>query len=124
MLNKVVICGIDTSELEVIPAAEMKELMLKIKAGDDVARERFIRGNLKLVLSVLRRFSGRGEDPGRPVSGRLHRVDKSDDNFDVSQDVRFSTYAVPMIIGELRRYLRDNNPIRVSRSVRTRRTKR
>ena len=63
MLNKVVICGIDTSELEVIPAAEMKELMLKIKAGDDVARERFIRGNLKLVLSVLRRFSGRGEDP-------------------------------------------------------------
>ncbi len=63
MLNKVVICGIDTSELEVIPAAEMKELMLKIKAGDEVARERFIRGNLKLVLSVLRRFSGRGEDP-------------------------------------------------------------
>ena len=118
MLNKVVICGIDTSELEVIPAAEMKELMLKIKAGDDVARERFIRGNLKLVLSVLRRFSGRGEDPDDLFQVGCIGLIKAIDNFDVSQDVRFSTYAVPMIIGELRRYLRDNNPIRVSRSVR------
>ena len=118
MLNKVVICGIDTSELEVIPAAEMKELMLKIKAGDEVARERFIRGNLKLVLSVLRRFSGRGEDPDDLFQVGCIGLIKAIDNFDVSQDVRFSTYAVPMIIGELRRYLRDNNPIRVSRSVR------
>ena len=118
MLNKVVICGIDTSELEVIPAAEMKELMLKIKAGDDGAREKFIRGNLKLVLSVLRRFSGRGEDPDDLFQVGCIGLIKAIDNFDVSQDVRFSTYAVPMIIGELRRYLRDNNPIRVSRSVR------
>ena len=118
MLNKVVICGIDTSELEVIPAAEMKELMLKIKAGDEAARERFIRGNLKLVLSVLRRFSGRGEDPDDLFQVGCIGLIKAIDNFDVSQDVRFSTYAVPMIIGELRRYLRDNNPIRVSRSVR------
>ena len=118
MLNKVVICGIDTSELEVIPAAAMKELMLKIKAGDEVARERFIRGNLKLVLSVLRRFSGRGEDPDDLFQVGCIGLIKAIDNFDVSQDVRFSTYAVPMIIGELRRYLRDNNPIRVSRSGR------
>lgn len=89
MLNKVVICGIDTSELEVIPAAEMKELMLKIKAGDDGAREKFIRGNLKLVLSVLRRFSGRGEDPDDLFQVGCIGLIKAIDNFDVSQDVRF-----------------------------------
>ena len=118
MLNKVVICGIDTSSLEVIPGAEMKELMKKIKAGDAQAREKFIRGNLKLVLSVLRRFAGRGEDPDDLFQVGCIGLIKAIDNFDMSQDVRFSTYAVPMIIGELRRYLRDNNPIRVSRSVR------
>lgn len=118
MLNKVVICGIDTSSLEVIPSAEMKELMKKIKAGDAQAREKFIRGNLKLVLSVLRRFAGRGEDPDDLFQVGCIGLIKAIDNFDMSQDVRFSTYAVPMIIGELRRYLRDNNPIRVSRSVR------
>lgn len=118
MLNKVVICGIDTSELEVIPAAEMKELMLKIKAGDEVARERFIRGNLKLVLSVLRRFSGRGEDPDDLFQVGCIGLIKAVDNFDISLDVKFSTYAVPMILGEIRRYLRDNNSIRVSRSLR------
>ena len=96
MLNKVVICGIDTSELEVIPAAEMKELMLKIKAGDEVARERFIRGNLKLVLSVLRRFSGRGEDPDDLFQVGCIGLMKSIDHFNTELGVRFSTYAVPM----------------------------
>ena len=91
MLNKVVICGIDTSSLEVIPGAEMKELMKKIKAGDAQSREKFIRGNLKLVLSVLRRFAGRVEDPDDLFQVGCIGLIKAIDNFDMSQEVRFST---------------------------------
>lgn len=118
MMNKVVICGINTSELKVIPDSEKKALLIKIKNGDKAAREAFIRGNLKLVLSVVQRFASRGEDPDDLFQVGCIGLIKSIDNFDVSQEVKFSTYAVPMIIGEIRRYLRDNNSIRVSRSMR------
>lgn len=118
MLNKVEICGINTSELTVLKEDEKTELLHRIKAGDKAAREKFVNGNLKLVLSVVQRFTGRGEDPDDLFQVGCIGLMKSIDNFDLSQEVRFSTYAVPMIIGEIRRYLRDNNSIRVSRSLR------
>ena len=118
MINKVVICGINTSELKVIPNKEQKELLIKVKQGDKAAREKIIHGNLKLVLSVVQRFSSRGENPDDLFQVGCIGLIKSIDNFDITQDVKFSTYAVPMIIGEIRRYLRDNNSIRVSRSMR------
>lgn len=116
--GKVEICGVNTSELRVLSAKEKEELLKKAAEGDKKAREELISGNLKLVLSVIRRFSGRGENPDDLFQVGCIGLIKAIDNFDLSHGVKFSTYAVPMIIGELRRYLRDNTPIRVSRSVR------
>lgn len=116
--NKVEICGVDTSKLPVLTNAEMKQLFKRIHAGDESAREEFIQGNLRLVLSVIQRFSNRGEYIDDLFQVGCIGLIKSIDNFDLSQNVKFSTYAVPMIIGEIRRYLRDNNAIRVSRSLR------
>ena len=116
--GKVEICGVNTSELKVLSAKEKEELLKKAAEGDEKAREELISGNLKLVLSVIRRFSGRGENPDDLFQVGCIGLIKAIDNFDLSHGVKFSTYAVPMIIGELRRYLRDNTPIRVSRSVR------
>ena len=118
VLNKVEICGINTSELKVLSEAEKTALLHRIKQGDEAARTAFVNGNLKLVLSVVQRFAHRGEDPDDLFQIGCIGLIKSIDNFDLTQEVRFSTYAVPMIIGEIRRYLRDNNPIRVSRSLR------
>ena len=118
MLNKVEICGINTSELKVLNEAEKTALLHRIKGGDESARAAFVNGNLKLVLSVVQRFANRGEDPDDLFQIGCIGLIKAIDNFDLSQEVKFSTYAVPMIIGEIRRYLRDNNPIRVSRSLR------
>ncbi|SHE38266.1 RNA polymerase, sigma subunit, RpsG/SigG [Caldanaerobius fijiensis DSM 17918] len=116
--NKVEICGVNTSKLPVLKSSEMKELLLKLKNGDKEAREKFIYGNLRLVLSVIQRFNNRGEHVDDLFQVGCIGLIKAIDNFDLSQNVRFSTYAVPMIIGEIRRYLRDNNSIRVSRSLR------
>lgn len=116
--NKVEICGIDTSGLKLLKESEKTELLLKSRNGDKKAREELINGNLRLVLSVIQRFSQRGENPEDLFQVGCIGLIKSIDNFDLNQNVRFSTYAVPMIIGEIRRYLRDYNPIRVSRSVR------
>ena len=116
--NKVEICGVNTSKLPVLKAEVMKELMLKIRQGDENAREEFIQGNLRLVLSVIKRFNNRGENLDDLFQVGCIGLIKAIDNFDLSQNVRFSTYAVPMVIGEIRRYLRDNNSIRVSRSLR------
>ncbi len=116
--NKVVICGVDTSTLPVIKNERMRELFPRVHAGDSDARAEFIQGNLRLVLSVIQRFNNRGESVDDLFQVGCIGLMKAIDNFDVSQNVRFSTYAVPMIIGEIRRYLRDNNPIRVSRSLR------
>ncbi|MBR4082368.1 MAG: RNA polymerase sporulation sigma factor SigG [Clostridia bacterium] len=116
--GKVEICGVDTSTLPVISAERMRELFPLVHGGDRAAREEFIRGNLRLVLSVIQRFSGRGENVDDLFQVGCIGLIKALDNFDVTQNVRFSTYAVPMIIGEIRRYLRDNNAIRVSRSMR------
>ena len=118
MINKVEICGVNTAKLPVLSNEEKQELFIKIKNGDNLAREQFINGNLKLVLSVVQRFGGRGESPDDLFQVGCIGLIKSIDNFDLSQNVQFSTYAVPMIIGEIRRYLRDNNSIRVSRSIR------
>ena len=118
MINKVEICGVNTANLKVLPNNEKVRLLKLIKQGDKEAREIFIKGNLKLVLSVIQRFSGRGENLDDLFQVGCIGLIKSIDNFDLSQDVKFSTYAVPMIIGEIRRYLRDNNSIRVSRSMR------
>jgi len=118
LINKVEICGVDTAKLPVLPEKRMKELFLKIKNGDMYARDEFIKGNLRLVLSVIQRFSNRGENMDDLFQVGCIGLIKSIDNFDLSQNVKFSTYAVPMIIGEIRRYLRDNNSIRVSRSLR------
>lgn len=117
MLRKVEICGVNTSELPVLKKKEKNELMLKIKEGDTNAREEFVRGNLRLVLSVIQRFSSRGEQMDDLFQIGCIGLIKAIDNFDLSQNVQFSTYAVPMIIGEIKRYLRDNNMIRVSRSL-------
>lgn len=118
IINKVEICGVNTSKLPVLKSKEMKELLLKMKAGDESAREIFIKGNLRLVLSVIQRFNNRGENVDDLFQVGCIGLMKAIDNFDLSQNVKFSTYAVPMIIGEIRRYLRDNNSIRVSRSLR------
>ena len=118
MINKVEICGVNTSKLPVLSNEEKNELFIKIKKGDLDAREKFIQGNLRLVLSVIKRFRGRGENPDDLFQVGCIGLIKSIDNFDLNQNVQFSTYAVPMIIGEIRRYLRDNNSIRVSRSIR------
>lgn len=116
--GKVEICGVDTGSLPVLTAERMQELFPRVHGGDREAREEFIQGNLRLVLSVIQRFSGRGENVDDLFQVGCIGLMKALDNFDVSQNVRFSTYAVPMIIGEIRRYLRDNNVIRVSRSMR------
>lgn len=118
MMNKVEICGVNTAKLPLYKEAEMTEMLLKIKAGDRETRDEFIRGNLRLVLSVIQRFSNRGENPDDLFQVGCIGLIKALDNFDMSHGVKFSTYAVPMIIGEVRRYLRDNNAIRVSRSLR------
>ena len=118
MLNKVEICGVNTAKLPLYKEAEMMEMLLKIKEGDLETREEFIHGNLRLVLSVIQRFSSRGENPDDLFQVGCIGLIKALDNFDMSHGVKFSTYAVPMIIGEVRRYLRDNNAIRVSRSLR------
>ncbi|MDD6042535.1 MAG: RNA polymerase sporulation sigma factor SigG [Eubacteriaceae bacterium] len=118
MANKVEICGVNTSKLPVYKEREMQEMLLAIKAGNQEIREKFITGNLRLVLSVIQRFNGRGENPDDLFQVGCIGLIKAIDNFDMSHGVKFSTYAVPMIIGEVRRYLRDNNSIRVSRSLR------
>ena len=118
MVNKVEICGVNTSKLPLLSKKEKEELFLKIKQGDEEARNIFINGNLRLVLSVIQRFNSRGENPDDLFQVGCVGLIKAIDNFDLSQNVQFSTYAVPMIIGEVKRYLRDNNSIRVSRSVR------
>lgn len=118
IVNKVEICGVNTSKLKVLKEKEKRELLLKMKEGDNSAREKFIKGNLRLVLSVIQRFNNRGENVDDLFQVGCIGLMKAIDNFDLSQNVRFSTYAVPMIIGEIRRYLRDNNSIRVSRSLR------
>ena len=117
-IGKVEICGVDTSTLPVISNERMRELFPLVHGGDEAAREEFIRGNLRLVLSVLQRFQHRCENVDDLFQVGCIGLIKALDNFDVTQNVRFSTYAVPMIIGEIRRYLRDNNAIRVSRSLR------
>ena len=115
---KVELCGVDTSKLKVLKADEMRQLFLRLNEGDKSAREELISGNLRLVLSIIQRFSNRGENPDDLFQVGCVGLMKSIDNFDTGLNVRFSTYAVPMIIGEIRRYLRDNNSIRVSRSMR------
>ena len=116
--NKVEICGINTSTLKILPEKEKQILLKEAKNGNNKAREDLINGNLRLVLSVIQRFTNRGENLDDLFQVGCIGLIKAIDNFDTSHDVRFSTYAVPMIIGEVRRYLRDNNPIRVSRSLR------
>ncbi|HHY04878.1 MAG TPA: RNA polymerase sporulation sigma factor SigG [Thermoanaerobacterales bacterium] len=116
--NKVEICGVNTSKLPVLSNTKMRELFLQIQKGDKSAREKLINGNLRLVLSVIQRFNNRGEHVDDLFQVGCIGLMKAIDNFDLSQNVKFSTYAVPMIVGEIRRYLRDNNPIRVSRSLR------
>ncbi|PHV71097.1 RNA polymerase sporulation sigma factor SigG [Sporanaerobium hydrogeniformans] len=117
-INKVEICGVNTAKLPIL-TNEQKEILFKlIEEGDHVAREEYIRGNLRLVLSVIQRFNNRGEYVDDLFQVGCIGLIKAIDNFDVTQNVKFSTYAVPMIIGEIRRYLRDNNAIRVSRSLR------
>ena len=118
MLGKVEICGVNTAKLPTLTAAETDALLRRAKNGDSAARERLVEGNLRLVLSVLQRFSGRGENADDLFQVGCVGLLKAIDNFDISQNVRFSTYGVPMIIGEIRRYLRDNSAIRVSRSMR------
>ncbi|MFZ5899353.1 MAG: RNA polymerase sporulation sigma factor SigG [Bacillota bacterium] len=118
MVNKVEICGVNTSKLPVLSSSEMRKLFQAMHAGDTSARTKLINGNLRLVLSVIQRFTNRGEFVDDLFQVGCIGLMKAIDNFDLSQNVKFSTYAVPMIIGEIRRYLRDNNPIRVSRSLR------
>lgn len=116
-MNKVEICGVNTSKLPTLSREEKKSLFIRIKEGDEEARDLFIKGNLRLVLSVIQRFSGRGENADDLFQVGCVGLIKAIDNFDITLDVQFSTYAVPMIIGEIRRYLRDNSTIRVSRSL-------
>ncbi|NLY42428.1 MAG: RNA polymerase sporulation sigma factor SigG [Clostridiaceae bacterium] len=118
LMNKVEICGVNTSKLPVLTNEQKKELFERMHKGDMTAREEFIKGNLRLVLSVIQRFNNRGEYVDDLFQVGCIGLIKAIDNFDLSQNVKFSTYAVPMIIGEIRRYLRDNNSIRVSRSLR------
>ena len=116
--GKVEICGVNTAKLPVIKSEEMKALLIRSKNGDKQAREELIRGNLRLVLSVIQKFTGRGENVDDLFQVGCVGLIKAIDNFDVTQPVKFSTYGVPMIAGEIRRYLRDNSAIRVSRSMR------
>lgn len=116
--NKVEISGVNTANLKLLKESDKMRLLQLIKEGDTNAREELINGNLRLVLSVIQRFAGRGENPDDLFQVGCIGLMKSIDNFDVSLNVRFSTYAVPMIIGEVKRYLRDNNQVRVSRSQR------
>lgn len=118
MINKVEICGVNTAKLPVLTNAKMRELFKALQSGELSARDKLINGNLRLVLSVIQRFTNRGEYVDDLFQVGCIGLMKAIDNFDLSQNVKFSTYAVPMIIGEIRRYLRDNNPIRVSRSLR------
>ncbi|NLV21893.1 MAG: RNA polymerase sporulation sigma factor SigG [Syntrophomonadaceae bacterium] len=118
MINKVEICGVNTAKLPVLKNEEMRKLFTAMQSGETGAREKLIQGNLRLVLSVIQRFSNRGEYVDDLFQVGCIGLIKAIDNFDLGQNVRFSTYAVPMIIGEIRRYLRDNNSIRVSRSLR------
>ena len=118
MLQKVVICGVDTSGLPLLSAKEQEELMIKLKAGDEKARERFIVGNMRLVLSLVRRFWAKKANADDVFQAGCVGLIKAIDNFDLSVGVKFSTYAVPMILGEIKRYLRDGNSLRVSRSIR------
>ena len=118
MLQKVVICGVDTSGLPLLSAKEQEELMIKLKAGDEDARERFIVGNMRLVLSRVRRFWAKKANADDVFQAGCVGLIKAIDNFDLSVGVKFSTYAVPMILGEIKRYLRDGNSLRVSRSIR------
>ena len=115
---KVEICGVNTAKLPLLNTEEKEELFKRILAGDKQAREDYIKGNLRLVLSVIQRFSGNNENVDDLFQIGCIGLIKAIDNFDITQNVRFSTYAVPMILGEVRRYLRDNNSIRVSRSLR------
>ena len=117
-LNKVEICGVNTSKLPILKAEEKEELFRRIKQGDEEARELYIKGNLRLVLSVIKRFSNSSENMDDLFQIGCIGLIKAIDNFDTTLNVKFSTYAVPMIVGEIRRYLRDNNSIRVSRSLR------
>lgn len=117
-INKVDICGIDTSKLPVLSAEDSAALMLRVKDGDTDAREEFIISNLRLVLSVIQRFVGRGESMDDLFQVGCIGLIKAIDNFDTSHNVKFSTYAVPMIIGEVRRHLRDSGALRVARSMR------
>ena len=116
--NKVEICGVNSSELKILSDEEKKHLLLRSKNGDKSARQELINGNLRLVLSVVQRFTGRRENLDDLFQVGCIGLVKAVDNFNVELDVKFSTYAVPMIIGEIRRYLRDNNSIRISRSLR------
>ncbi len=118
MYNKVEICGVNTATLKVLSESEKMRLLRLVKEGDEQAREDLVKGNLRLVLSVVQRFTQRGENLDDLFQVGCIGLIKSIDNFDIAQNVRFSTYAVPMIIGEIRRYLRDNNAIRISRSMR------
>jgi RNA polymerase sporulation-specific sigma factor len=118
VINKVEICGVNTAKLPVLKNEEMRLLFKNLRKGDESAREKLISGNLRLVLSVIQRFNNRGEYVDDLFQVGCIGLIKAIDNFDLGQNVKFSTYAVPMIIGEIRRYLRDNNPIRVSRSLR------
>ena len=121
ILNKVEICGVNTAKLDLITEQRKRELLQLIKHGSpaeqEQAREEMIKGNLRLVLSVIQRFAGRGENPDDLFQIGCIGLIKAIDNFDCDKDVRFSTYGVPMIIGEVRRYLRDHSPLRVSRSI-------
>ena len=116
--QKVVICGVNTAGLKVLTEKEKHDLMIRVRAGDKQARTDMITGNLRLVLSIIQRFSGRRENVDDLFQVGCIGLVKAVDNFDLSKEVMFSTYAVPMIIGEVRRYLRDNAALRVSRSVR------
>jgi len=117
-MNKVEICGVNTAKLPVLSSERMRALLARVREGDKEARAELIQGNLRLVLSVIQRFNNRGENVDDLFQVGCIGLMKAIDNFDLNQNVKFSTYAVPMIIGEIRRYLRDNNPIRVSRSLR------
>ena len=118
MQGKVEICGVNTAKLQVLNRSEMEALLRRAKEGDAAAREKLIEGNLRLVLSVIQRFNNRGENPDDLFQVGCIGLIKAISNFDPDKQVRFSTYGVPMIAGEVRRYLRDNSPIRVSRSIR------
>ncbi len=118
MQNKVELCGVNTAKLKVLKNDETRELLLRVKAGDQAAREELIAGNLRLVLSVIQRFANRGENADDLFQVGCIGLIKAIDNFNTDLDVRFSTYGVPMIVGEIRRYLRDNSAMRVSRAMR------